>query len=100
MNEYQAQQEGLHFTGIYSSDKEEVKKRIAESRTKYPKARIVLVNVPSFLRVGYTAYADNIYSAYENLQELSERITTVHESNVKYYTDEFNKKMKEENDQM
>ena len=74
MTEQQAREQGLNFTGIYSSNKEEVKERIAEIRKKFPKARIALVNVPhSKLSrggpgMGYSAYADKTYSAYQIIE--------------------------------
>jgi len=57
MIEQQAYSKGLHFTGIYSSNKEEVKNRIKQEQELYPKARIVLVNVlHSGSNMGYSIY--------------------------------------------
>lgn len=68
MTEKQAIEQGLHFTGIYSSNKDEVKSNIEEARKKYPLAKIVLVNRSP--RNGYSAYACNKYSAYKTLESL------------------------------
>jgi hypothetical protein len=83
MTEKQAREEGLHFTGIYSSYKDEVKTRIADIRKKYVSARIVLVNVPhsklsrSGPGMGYSAYACPKYRAYQMLEQLG-NIEEVH----------------------
>jgi len=74
MNEHQARQEGLEFTGIYNFSKEETKAKIAKERKEKPKARIVLVRVPhdklsrGGAGCGYAAYADKYYRAYDNLE--------------------------------
>lgn len=82
MTEREAEQQGLSFTGIYSSNKEEVKTRIAKERKEKPKARIVLVRVPhnplsrSYCRggCGWSAYACPKYRAYDRLEEFSKRM--------------------------
>jgi len=80
MTETNAKKEGLHFTGIYSWDKEEVKNRIKDEKEKYPKARIRLVNSPpsrlsrGHHGMGYSAYADEIYSAYQTIEQYEPRI--------------------------
>ena len=82
MNEHQARQEGLEFTGIYNFNKEETKAKIAKERKEKPKARIVLVRVPhSKLSRGYTpgscgwaAYADKYYRAYNHLEDTQKRL--------------------------
>ncbi len=80
MNERQARQEGLEFTGIYSWNKEEVKERIAKERKEKPKARIVLVRIPHNKLSrgggdgGWSAYADAKYKAYDYIAQYSQRI--------------------------
>lgn len=80
MTEREAQAQGLSFTGIYNSFKEETKKRIAQERIKKPGARIVLVRTPvnklsrsySPGACGWSAYGDKKYSAYETLEHLGD----------------------------
>ena len=104
MNERQAHQEGLHFTGIYSHDKEHVKTQILELRKLYPKARIVLVSIPpdplsrSSHGIGYSAYADKIYSAYQTIKDNApivanhvERLFKLEEKYKSDITDEYTK---------
>jgi len=67
MNERQAEEQGLYFTGIYSWNKEEVQKRIKEERLKRPKTRIVQV----IKGRGYSAYADDKYRAYDIIEDTS-----------------------------
>jgi hypothetical protein len=104
MNKRQAAQEGLHFTGIYSRSKEETKSRIEEARKKYPKARIVLVPEPYdklsryYPGCGYSAYADSVYSAYQQLEDSAKRLDR-HVARVSAIQEEFNKKIAEENEQ-
>lgn len=101
MNEQQAHAQGLHFTGIYSSDKEEVKTRIANDRKKYSKARIVLVNVPhsklsrSGPGMGYSAYADDIYSAYDLIEHAGD-VHQDHADRMAAIEAEYKKKLAEE----
>jgi len=101
MNKQQAHEQGLHFTGVYSSDKEEVKTRIAEYRQKYPKARIVLVNEPhsklsrSGPGMGYSAYADDIYSAYDLIEHAGD-VNQDHADRVAAIEAEYKKKLAEE----
>jgi hypothetical protein len=73
MNEKQAMNEGLSFTGIYSWDKEKVQQRIKEERIKRPKARIVQVNTDN----GYSAYADNKYDAYRTIEDTARIVENV-----------------------
>ena len=102
MTKKQAQEQGLHFTGIYNRDKEETQKRIAEARIKYPKARIVLVpeRANPLSRgqntgiVGYSAYADYIYSAYEQVHNAS-KIIDSYQTNYDFYKKQFDEKIKE-----
>jgi hypothetical protein len=102
MNERQAQEQGLHFTGHYSSDKDEVKRCIAEDRVKYPKARIVLVNVPhsklsrSGPGMGYSAYADDKYSAYRTLERLG-NVDQNHNVRLLQLKVAYEKRLEEEN---
>jgi hypothetical protein len=80
MNERQAEQEGLEFTGIYNFDKEDTIDRIVKERKEKPRARVVLVRVPhSHLSrggagVGWAAYADKYFKAYNLLQDFSKRM--------------------------
>ena len=81
MTEQRAEEEGLSFTGIYSSDKEKVKARIKEERKERPKARIVLVWSPSSklsrgsCSGGWSAYADETkYSAYDTIERATKFI--------------------------
>jgi len=80
MTEKNARQEDLSFTGIYSFYKEEVKARIKEERKERPKARIVLVWSPAsklsrgYSSGGWSAYADEKYSAYSTLERTSKVI--------------------------
>jgi hypothetical protein len=102
MTENQAQQEGLHFTGIYNWDKEDVKKQIADRRAKYPKARIVMVNTPpsklsrGHHGMGYSGYADDIYSAYQTLEN-STPIIDNHNTRLNSLKIEYETKVEEEN---
>lgn len=90
MTEKQAIEQGLHFTGMYSSNKDETKSKIEEARKKYPLARIVLVNTPYTSRsgkgTGYSAYACNKYSAYQTLESLG----NIEENHNKRLTDLIN----------
>lgn len=88
MTEKQAIEQGLHFTGMYSSNKDETKSKIEEERKKYPLARIVLVNTPYTSRSGkgYSAYACNKYSAYQTLESLG----NIEENHNKRLTDLIN----------
>ena len=101
MNERQAQQEGLNFTGIYSFNKDEVKNRITDIRREFPKARIVLVNVPhsklsrSGPGMGYSAYADEVYRAYETIKSAGD-VQADHASRVKYIQDKVAKELADE----
>lgn len=78
MNEREARAQGLNFTGMYNSNKEITKREIEAARKKYPRARIVLVREPvdklsrSYTpgACGWSAYADNKYSAYQTLERL------------------------------
>lgn len=80
MNEHQARQEGLEFTGIYNFNKEETKARIVRERKEKPKTRIVLVRVPhSKLSrggpgCGWAVYACPKFRAYDLLKDFSERM--------------------------
>jgi hypothetical protein len=100
MNKRQAIEEGLHFTGIYNSSKDEVKQKIAGYRIQYPKARIVLVEEPfdklsrNYPGKGYSAYADDIYSAYETIAR-NKDITENHQKTIEYYKNEYEKKVAE-----
>lgn len=73
MNEKQARAEGLSSTGIYARSKDEVRKQIKQKRIERPKAHIVLVTIPDnplsrgTIGVGYSAYADEYYQAYNTL---------------------------------
>lgn len=80
MKEREAEQQGLSFTGIYSSDKEVVKARIAQLREEHPDARIILVRVPhnklsrGHGNGGYSAYADRVYFLQKQIRELGKKI--------------------------
>jgi hypothetical protein len=92
MTEQQATSEGLNFTGIYSFNKDEVKTRIAGLRKEFPKARIVLVNVPhsklsrSGPGMGCSAYADNVYRAYDTIKSAGD-VQASYIARVKYIQD-------------
>jgi len=97
MNEKQAEQEDLRFTGIYSSDKEEVKIRILEALKTRPKSRIILVTSPasplsrSHSGSGWSAYADKVYFAYAEMWKHENTIATnddrLQEIEARYMTD-------------
>lgn len=105
MNEIQANQEGLNFTGIYSSNKEEVKARIAQERLLYPKARLVIVNSPhsklsrSGPGMGYSVYADSIYRAYQTIEE-SKKVIQNYASSLDFYKKKFEDEKAKLNEQL
>ena len=100
MNERQAELEGLHFTGIYNFDKEATKTRIAEERKKYPGARIVMVYEPGSklsrggARGGYSAYADDMYSALKLIREC-EGMHDRHKIALRALKEEYNNKVEQ-----
>jgi hypothetical protein len=102
MNEQSAREQGLNFTGIYSSNKQEVKDRIAEIKTKYPLARVRLVNVPhsrlsrSGPGMGYSAYADKVYSAYKTWED-SKKLIDTHQERLTVISLEYARKVEDEN---
>jgi len=71
MNVQKAKLQGLNFTGIYNSFKDETKKQIAEERKTRPNARIVMVK---HKHSGYSAYADDKYFAYETIERTNQII--------------------------
>jgi len=101
MTEERAIQEGLHYTGMYNRDKEKTKAEIADARKQYPKARIVLVREPdSKLSRGYTpgacgwsAYADDIYSAYQAI-ESSKNVIGNYQHRYNYFKQQFDEQIK------
>jgi len=104
MNKQKAIEEGLNFTGAYSSDKEKIKTKIAEIKKKYPKARVMLVNEPysklsrSGPGMGYSIYADKNYRDYKVLEEAEAGdFTKDHETRLARLKDEYEKKISEEN---
>ena len=98
MNERKAREEGLSFTGIYSHDKEEVKERISKERKERPKARIILVTVPpnklsrGHHGTGYSAYADEVYFAYENMKAFK-NYSESYNASIKRIEDEYKEKI-------
>jgi hypothetical protein len=72
MNRQNAEAEGLSFTGLYSSNKEEYKARLVDMKAARPKARFVTVWSPTSKLSrsycagggGWSAYADAKYFAY------------------------------------
>ena len=98
MNERKAREEGLSFTGIYSHDKNEVKERIVKERKERPKARIVLATVPpdklsrGHHGTGYSAYADEVYFAYENMKSF-ENYSASYNASIKRIEDEYKEKV-------
>lgn len=72
----QAMSEGLQYTGITSSDKEEVKERIKKERAEKKGARIILVTERCRGRIYdtsmYSAYADKVYFAYDTVKKLAD----------------------------
>jgi hypothetical protein len=101
MNKRQAQQEGLHFTGVYTRLKEETKARIVQDRLKYPKSRIVMVIEPDSplsrgsRGEGYSAYADSVYSAYQLLEENTKQCDQ-HGIVLELLKDQYEKKVEEQ----
>lgn len=97
--------EGLHFTGIYNSDKEITKRRITEARARYPLARIVLVREPvSKLSrsyrpgdCGWAAYADEKYSAYQTI-ETADNYELRHTNSLKRLKEEYELAVEKENE--
>jgi len=87
MNEKTAIVEGLSFTGLYSSDKDDFSKSMALAKKSHPNARIVTVWKPASKLSrsycsgggGWAAYADERYFAYERQEEAS-RIIGTHDS--------------------
>jgi len=83
MNKKQAEQKGYGFTGVFSSNKEEVKVRIVEEKKKGNKA--VLVNVPpspysrGYHGMGYSMYIikneENIKA--EKIKNLENEISNI-----------------------
>jgi hypothetical protein len=100
MTEERAKQEGLHFTGMYSRNKEVTKAEIDDARKRYPKARIVLVRTPdSKLSRGYTpgacgwsAYADDVYSAYQTVETSTKTIGN-YQSRYDYFKKQFDEQV-------
>lgn len=96
MTEQEATAQGLHFTGIYNRFKEDTKERIAKERIARPKARIVLVRVPdsklsrgySAGACGWSAYADEKWSAYERLADLGD-VEAKHAARLKKIQDDY-----------
>jgi hypothetical protein len=102
MNEQSAREQGLNFTGIYSSNTQEVKDQIAKIKEEYPLCRIRLVNVPhsklsrSGPGMGYSAHADIVYSAYKGVEEAKKQIDT-HHDRLGLLKAEYDKKVADEN---
>jgi hypothetical protein len=102
MNEQSAREQGLNFTGIYSSNKQEVKDRIAAIKAQYPLCRIRLVNVPhsplsrSGPGMGYSAHADLVYSAYKGIEEAKKSID-LHHDRLGLLKAEYDTKVTQEN---
>jgi hypothetical protein len=73
MNEVQARQEGLSFTGHYSHDKEEVKANAKKIRDQGFNARVVNIPPNPLSRghhgMGYSVYADKRYFAQETVND-------------------------------
>jgi len=76
MNEKEAVEKGLQFTGCYNFFKEVVRLRIEEDKKKYPNAKIYLVPVKGSklsrggAKDGYSAYACPKYFAYKMIESL------------------------------
>jgi len=100
MNERQAIESGLHFTGVYSKDREEVKVRMSELRSKRPGAKICLVNVPhsklsrSGPGMGYAIYGDSVFSDYEVIETNCNYENEFNDA-FAYYKSECDKKVEE-----
>ena len=74
MNEREARGlHGLRYTGIYNSFRDTTKERIALERKEKPRSRIVMVTEHSMTRggrrTGYSAYADDLYFAYNIVKD-------------------------------
>lgn len=101
MNEKQAIDSGLHFTGCYDKDKEVVKARVNELRSKRPGAKICLVNVPhsklsrSGPGMGYAIYGDELYSDYE-MVERNCNFEKEYNDTLVYLRAQYEKKVEEE----
>ena len=101
MNKREAEKQGLNFTGIYSFSKEEVKERIAKVRKDKPKARIVMIWEPSSKLSrgshsgGWSAYADEKYRAYEQIEN-AQKIIGTHESSLVSLRIEYEKQVEDE----
>jgi len=107
MNKKNAVAEGLSFTGLYSSNKEEFLQRMAEAKKSHPKARILTVWEPANKLSrsycsgggGWAAYADAKYFAY-NQQEEAIRVIASHESIVELMKMEYEKAIEKEKEKV
>lgn len=105
MKKEEAIAQGLHFTGIYNSDKEKTKQQITEARTRYPLARIVLVREPVSKLArsyrsgdcGWAAYADEKYSAYQTI-ETAGAVELKHATAIQLLEENYELAVKKENE--
>lgn len=92
MTKTQAIEKGLHFTGHYSSTKENMVEKLAIEKAKKPLAKIVLV--PE--KKGWSIYADEKYSTYEICETLS-HAEEEHLYRLKRINEKYNESLAEEN---
>jgi hypothetical protein len=82
MNEVQARQEGLSFTGHYSQDKDEVKANAKKIRDAGFNARVVNVPTSKLSRgshsMGYSVYADKHYFAQQTIEDCTRYLNCIH----------------------
>lgn len=103
MTEKEALSQNLHFTGIYTRTKEVLMDRILAERIKKPKARIVIVTVPTskFSRgshaPGYSAYGNDLYSAYGVVQRAGDYKEN-HEKRLENLKTEYERELEKENE--
>jgi len=101
MTKQKAHEQGLSFTGIYSWDKEAVKRQLAEIRIKYSSAHFTLVREPpdplsrGQSSGGYSVYADSRYSALREVEECTQKIAN-HPNRLASLKIEYDKKVAEE----
>lgn len=93
-----AAREGFRFTGIYSSDREEVKRRLEEMRAKYPQAKFVFVNVPpnplsrGHHGMGYEVQGNEVYRYLDAVDATQKQIAN-YDTSAAYIKGEYDKAM-------
>jgi hypothetical protein len=94
MNEVQARQEGLSFTGHYSQDKDEVKANAKKIRDAGFNARVVNMPTSKLSRgshsMGYSVYADKRYFAQQTIDDCNRYLNCI-ESRKQHLKEQYEK---------